>query len=113
MDENDRYTHIVILQPECMSGKPQFIESEEDWIIWILGEDQGRRLALGDLSSRMERAPDHVLPMLRILKRRGAVTLADHVGGNETEVGLAPIGTAIYTKLKGLASSSKNTKKYA
>ncbi len=98
-----------------MSGKPQFIASEEDWIIWILGEDPGARLALGDLSSRMEVPPEHVLPMLRILKRRGAVTFAaaDPAGGSDTEIGLAPIGTAIHTRLKGLARSHRNTKKYA
>jgi len=97
-----------------MSGKPQFIASEEDWIIWILGEDPANHVALGDLSSRMERTPEHVLPMLRILKRRGAVTLAGADPGSsmETEVGLAPIGTAIYTRLKGLASSYRNTKKF-
>ncbi len=97
-----------------MSGKPQFIASEEDWIIWILGEDPGKRLALGDLSSRMEVPPEHVLPMLRILKRRGAITFAgaEPGGDKDAEVGLAPIGTAIHTRLKGLASSYRNTKKY-
>lgn len=85
-----------------MSTMPHFVHSREEWVTWLLADEFGQNATVEMLSNRMGLPPEQVIHDVRLLKRRGAVTIA----GNEpqmalqSEVGLTTIGKTIYTKIK-------------
>lgn len=86
-----------------MSTMPHFIHSREEWVIWLLADEFNQQTTLEMLANRMKLAPEQVFNDIRMLKRRGAVTVSgsEHQMATQSEIGLTPIGKSFYTKIKG------------
>jgi|WetSurMetagenome_2_1015567.scaffolds.fasta_scaffold892920_2 hypothetical protein len=86
-----------------MSTMPHFVRSREEWVIWLLADEFSQNATIEMLSNRMGLTPEQVFHDVRMLKRRGAVTItgSEHQMAMQSEVGLTTIGKSFYTKIKG------------
>jgi hypothetical protein len=86
-----------------MSTMPHFVRSREEWVIWLLADEFNQNATLEMLSNRMGLVPAEVFNDVRMLKRRGAVTMSgsEHQIVMQSEIGLTAIGKSFYTKIKG------------
>lgn len=84
--------------------RPDFIRTNEEWVIWLLGEEFHNRATPGQLEERTRLLPEQVDEALRNLERVRALRVVRIPGkfppDNVREVGLQSYGHQLYDQLK-------------
>ncbi len=84
--------------------RPDFIQNDEDWIIWLLGDEFHEHASPEQLIERTRLSGDQVEEVLRNLERIKAVRIVRISGrfppDNIATVGLQKTGFTMYEELK-------------
>ncbi len=88
--------------------KPDFISTNEEWIVWLLGEEFGQVASAEALSERTHLPLDQAVECIGNLERAGAVVIIRDAETKRTikSVRLTPYGRSKFSELKELSAES-------
>jgi hypothetical protein len=107
--------HISLYSPQYndqdwnfMFLMPDFIETNEEWIIWLLYEEFNGRATLVMLSERTHISPDQVTGHIERLEQMKAiaVTRDPHTKKDIISVGITPVGKSLFMRIQERSTPS-------